>query len=588
MRDQTAAEPASPYPVCLRFFAQLKQRGVRDVVISPGSRSTPLAIAAHTAGLATTMQIDERVGSFHALGLAKANRRPVVLVCTSGTAGANYHPAVIEAHHAGVPLIVCTADRPSELRQWGAGQTIDQLHLFGSSVRWFFDMPVASEVDGRHGATAAIRAFEMATNGGGPVHLNWPFREPLEPPGALVAPKLGAPGPIHVRRSEPSRVLADLAEQYSDGLIVVGPEDLEASVRSEIISFGRRYGWPIVADPASGLRSHLSNADDDDGIVTTAELLFGSAGFEPSLPVCDVVVRVGLAPTSKAYRVWLEQHRPAHLVLVAPGADWGDPTASVTNVVSGPLAGCFAFTGPEEDDDDHQQRESVWSELWRHADVAAGVAAESFLSGDRGELGFINRLVSRLVEGGNATMTPVNLVVSNSMPIRELDFAMRVTTAPVRVFANRGANGIDGIAATAAGVAAGTAGEAAHTYVLLGDVATVHDLGGLAAIGRQGQSNITVVVIDNDAGAIFSMLPVAGVVEPDTFTRLFSTPHGTDIAAVGAALGFDVHVLSTEDIVDVTPSTAGRPRLIVVQSTVDAMTSGVAGLRRAVAAAFER
>lgn len=582
MRDQMGAESASPYPVCQQFFAQLRERGVRDVVISPGSRSTPLAIAAHTAGLATTMQIDERVGSFHALGLAKASRRPVVLVCTSGTAGANYHPAVIEAHHAGVPLIVCTADRPPELRQWGAGQTIDQLHLFGSSVRWFFDMPVASEVDGRHGAIAAIRAVEVATNAAGPVHLNWPFREPLDPTGALVAPKLGAPRPIPVPRSEPSRVLADLAEQYRDGLIVVGPADVEASVRSEIISFGRRYGWPIVADPASGLRAGLSGADDGAGIVTTAELLFGTDGFEPLLPVCDVVVRVGLAPTSKAYRVWLEQHRPAHLVLVAPGADWGDPTASVTDVVSGPLAGCFASACPEDD----QQRNSVWSELWRRSEVAAAAAADLFLAGDPGELGFVARLVSGFSGGSDGTTTPVNLVVSNSMPIRELDFAMRTTIAPIRVFANRGANGIDGIAATAAGVAAGTAGEAGHTYVLLGDVATVHDLGGLAAIGRQGQSNMTVVVIDNDAGAIFSMLPVAGAVDPDTFTRLFSTPHGTDIAAVGAALGFDTQVLGTEAIVDVAPPNTGRPRLIVVQSTVEAMTSGVAGLRRAVATAF--
>lgn len=556
------------YTACLRFFVELRALGVTDAVVSPGSRSTVLALSAVAAGLDVTVHHDERVAAFHALGVARQSRRPVVLVCTSGTAAANYHPAVIEAHHAGVPLIVCTSDRPPELRSWGAGQTVDQVKLFGTSTRWYHETPVADEIDERHATALALRAHDRSSVGAGPVHLNWPFREPLHPSWPLVAPdpRSSAPNPP---RSEPSPRLRELAADHERGLMVVGPADLADDVAAEVSAFADAAGWPIVADPASGLRAGPSSMGPI--VVSTAELLLGVPAFADAVGGPDVVVRIGLSPTSKAYRLWLAQHAPEHLVLVDPGADWSDPSGSVSEVVHGPVAGLFAgAVGP--------RRTSEWSQRWAAAEQRAAEAATDRLAADGGELGIVDRLVRALASQG-----PANLVVSNSMPIRDLDFVLRPTDAPIRVIANRGANGIDGVIATALGVASSSDDP---TYVLVGDVATVHDLGGLAAIPRLGVDRMTVVVIDNDAGGIFSILPVRTAIPDELFERLFSTPHGTDVARIGEAMGFDVGELGPGTAFEPSPHPTGRPRLLVARTTVDAMTEGVAALRGAVAAAF--
>ena len=557
------------YTACLRFFAELKALGVTDAVVSPGSRSTVLALSAMAADLRITVHHDERVAGFHALGAARSTRRPVVLICTSGTAAANYHPAVIESHHAGVPLIVCTSDRPPELRSWGAGQTVDQVKIFGSSTRWYHETPVGDDIDERHAGVLALRAHDHATVGAGPVHLNWPFREPLQPSGPLVAPepRLAPPVPAH---SAASAVLRGLATDHERGLVVVGPYDLPRDVADEIAAFAQAAGWPVVADPASGLRAGV--ASTAPVLVSTAELVLGVPDFTASIGAPDVVVRVGLSPTSKAYRMWLEAHPPARLVLVDPAADWSDPTDSVTEVVPGPIAGLFAGAPPES-------RTSEWTKRWAAAEHAAADVARNWAAADPGELGIVARLIEQMAASGQA----LNLVVSNSMPVRDLDFTLRPTPAPIRVLANRGANGIDGIIATALGVAS-TSDD--HTYVLLGDVATVHDLGGLAAVPRLGISSMTVVVIDNDAGGIFSILPVRQAIPEAAFDQLFSTPHGTDLPAIGRAMGFAVTAIAEDGRVDQADDADGRPRLIVVRTTVEAMTGGVAALRAAVADAF--
>lgn len=555
------------YTACLRFFAELRGLGVTDVVVSPGSRSTVLALSAAAVGLEITVHHDERVGAFHALGAARASRRPVVLVCTSGTAGANYHPAVIEAHHAGVPLIVCTSDRPPELRTWGAGQTVDQVKLFGSSVRWFHETPVGDDIADDHARALALRAYDRAVVAAGPVHLNWPFREPLQPTGPLEAPTptlavAAVPG------SSPSQRLLDLAAAHERGLLVVGPADLPASTAAEITSFAAAAGWPIVADPASGLRS--GGVLEPGPVITTAELFLGAADFVGTLEAPEVVVRVGLSPTSKAYRLWLEAHPPEQLILVEPVADWSDPTGSVTEVIHGPIDGLFASRPAE--------RASDWLRTWLDAEARTAAATAEFLASDPGELGLVNQLLRQLT----ASDVPANLVVSNSMPIRDVDFGLRPAAAPLRVIANRGANGIDGVVATALGVASQSDG---HTYVLIGDVATVHDLGGLAAVGRMDPS-ITVIVIDNDAGGIFSILPVRGAIDAETFDELFATPHGTDLAAVAEAMGFEVTVVDDGAPVVIPDAAGDRPNLMVVRTTVATMTDGVAGLRGAVAEAL--
>ena len=555
------------YTACLRYFAELRGLGVTDVVVSPGSRSTVLALSAAAAGLDITVHHDERVGAFHALGAARASRRPVVLVCTSGTAGANYHPAVIEAHHAGVPLVVCTSDRPPELRTWGAGQTVDQVALFGSSVRWFHETPVGDDITDDHARALALRSYDRAMVGAGPVHLNWPFREPLQPTAPLQAPDptltvAAAP------RSSPSPRLLELAAAHERGLVVVGPADLSGGTAREIATFAAAVGWPVIADPASGMRTGGCAAGGS--LVTTAELFLGAGDFAATLDAPEVVVRVGLSPTSKAYRLWLEVHPPQQLILVDPVADWSDPTGSVTEVIHGPVDGLFAVA-PNE-------RTSDWLRMWTDAEARTAAAATEFLASNSGEIGIVRRLLAQLA----ASDEPANLVVANSMPIRDVDFGLRPTAAPLRVIANRGANGIDGVIATALGVASQSEG---HTYVLIGDVATLHDLGGLAAVGRMGPS-ITVIVIDNDAGGIFSILPVRQAIAAETFDQLFSTPHGTDLPAVGEAMGFAVTVVGDGDPVALPPAAGDRPNLVVVRTTVAAMTDGVAGLRAAVAEAL--
>lgn len=557
------------YDFCLRFFGELRAAGVTDAVISPGSRSTPLALSARAVGMRVTVQLDERVAAFHALGQGRATGVASVLICTSGTAGANYLPAVIEANHSEVPMIVCTADRPPELRQWGAGQTIDQVHLYGTNVRWFHEVPVSGDVGSEHARSLALRAVSVAAHDRGPVHLNWPFREPLEPLAELQPPTTTLDPPVS-RVSEPSRQLHELAVRHSCGLLVVGPADLGPGPANEILEFALRHGWPVVADSASGLRSHGHGSRT--ALITTGELLFASDAFTASLPRCEIVVRVGPAPTSKAYRLWLERERPPTLVLVAPSVDWADPTGSVTHVVPGPLAGVFST----DDAPRAEPRRTEWTEQWEEAEAIAARAAAGVLdlaSPDPSELTWTASLVEHVAAEG-----PANLVVSNSMPVRDVDVAMR--KAPdLRVIANRGANGIDGVIATAAGVAQTTE---IPTWVLVGDIAAVHDLGGLAAVARLGLTNLTVFVIDNDEGGIFSFLPVAKVVDADAFTQLFATHHGTDITAVGAALGFDVFEPAVpEDLADLKPA-VDAPRLVLVRTTAARTLAHMAALKAAV------
>jgi len=534
-------------------------------MISPGSRSTPLSLSAHAAGLEIVVHIDERVAAFGALGHAKATGVPAVLIATSGTAGVNYQPAVVEAHHSGVPMIVCTADRPPELRMWGAGQTVQQNDMYGAATRWFHELPVASDVDETTARAVALRSVTVSVQEAGPVHLNWPFREPLTPNGPLVAPVPEALPPSRPQPSATSLVLSELAHAYERGLIVVGPCWLEPAARAEIEAFALHWGWPIVADPASGMRV------DTEAVVSTGEFLFATPTFVDAVGPADGVVRVGGAPTSKSYRLWIESHPVSRLVLVDPGVEWADPSGSVTDIVPGPVQGAFGAV-------EGHCRISDWWSQWRAAQTAAAAAVQGELAAGESEIALARQLVSWLDSG-----EPATLVVSNSMPIRDLDAAMAPVRPQLRVLANRGANGIDGVIATAAGAA--MARPSHRVVVLIGDVATVHDLGGLAAAARHQVKNLTVVVVDNNAGGIFSFLPVVSAIDPETFTELFATPHGTDLGAVARSLGYDVAVLdSVAEIASTFERLASDvPGFVCFKSTAQATTDAMSGLRAAVA-----
>ena len=524
------------------FFDELTRAGLRHVCICPGSRSAPLAIAAGGhEGLCSWSHVDERSAAFFALGLAKATREPVALVCTSGTAAANFHPAVVEAHHARVPLLVLTADRPPELRGWGAGQTIDQIGLYGSAVRWFVEAPLpeASDAGLRHARALACRAVASATGTpAGPAHLNLPFRDPLDPrrvqgdvasslperaaEGRGLLPYTSAARAESIPSPELTARLAERLRASERGVITCGPLDRPDAADS-IAGLAATLGWPLLAEPTSQLRrgpwvtgGHIVASSDlflrDDR--TTARL------------APDCVLRFGDTPTSKFLRLWLERHRPEDLVVVDPDGIWHDPSHLASAVIQvEPVALCDALRrrlGRHEGN-------PAWLRSVLDSEARAAGAVDAALAGDEGI--FEPRAVRELAA---ALPEDAILYVSNSMPVRDLDAFLPASPQPLRVLANRGANGIDGMVSSALGAGAGCPGS--PVVLLTGDLAFLHDAGGLLAARRHGLS-ATVVVFDNDGGGIFSFLPVARYGESVGFEEHFRTPPGLDLGAVATAYG---------------------------------------------------
>jgi 2-succinyl-5-enolpyruvyl-6-hydroxy-3-cyclohexene-1-carboxylate synthase len=534
--------------------------GVRFAAVAPGSRNTPLSLAlVREERLHVDIVIDERSAAFRALGFARASGEPALVCCTSGTAAANLHPAVIEADHACVPLIVCTADRPPELRDCGAGQTIDQTKLYADAVRWFHDPgpPIDAPEQWR---ALACRAVDNALGAPpGPVHLNLPFREPLVPTGApiVVAPGRadGAPwaratrGETRLADADAAR-LADLVRAHPRGIVVAGwgaHVDAETATR-----FAAAAGWPLLADPISQLRV--------PGAISTYEALLRVDSFAREHRP-DLVVRVGAPLTSKVAGAWADASVPH--VLFDPHRSWLDPQhATAEHVVADADAALGAVTkalGPAPD--------TAWLEAWCGTDARARVALDAVLDRcDEPIEGRIARDVAAAVPEGGA------LVVASSLPVRALEWCMSPRRG-MRVLANRGANGIDGFVSTAAGIARANPG--APTVALCGDLCFLHDTNGLLAL--DDDLDLTVVVVDNDGGGIFSYLPQHELPE---FEALFATPHGLDLVAVAQAHG--VPARRTTDLDALLSDVGPGVRVLVVP--VDRSTS-VAVHRRLWAAA---
>lgn len=542
------ADPAAVYAFTGQFFRSLREAGVEHVVISPGSRSTPLSITArHTQGLQSWIELDERAAAFFALGLAKASGRPAVLICTSGTAAANYLPAVVEAHYSRVPMIVATTDRPAELRDWGAGQTIEQVGLYGGYVRWAVELPVpeAGEDGLRYAGQLAGRAVDEALGvPSGAVHLNWPLREPLSPPVGELMELIGATGQsvrtprfVKARQSaspEEIRSLAALATTAARGVICAGPMDADPALRSAIASFASAAGWPVLADPASNLRADHAPGQspilDAGDIITRAPS--AASHWKP-----EVVVRIGDAPVSKAQRLWIEAAEPQEILWLDEGGQWGEPSHRATRVVRGGatslLAGAASdLHGAQDAGRVPTLRERAWCRGLEEANKAGRQALdESMNHAD----GFCGLTVAGLV----VRMAPAQaqLFSSNSMSIRLLDLAFADRRSPLRLFASRGASGIDGIPSTALGIAAA---EGTPTLLLTGDLAFLHDLSGLL-LTRRTKLPLTIVVLDDNGGGIFSMLPVAEQGCDVAFQELFHTPHDVDLERAAALYELDYH-----------------------------------------------
>ena len=533
------------YDVVAAFAARLASLGVTDAVISPGSRSTALALCLDARPeLRTWIQLDERSAGFFALGLGRATGRPAALVCTSGTAAANYLPAVVEASHAGIPMIVCTADRPPELRGWGSPQTIDQVGIYGTAVRWSMDLPVPEEASQEAAAGWAETAAELASGSDpGPVHLNWPLREPLEPSSVVTAPpavRVGETDEDGCR--EPSPELADLAEivaRHERGVVVAGPWPggglhRERRWAAETRRFAAWAGWPVIGEPISQIRGRSRGGRRTERpacVVATADHLLADEALAEALQP-DVAVLVGRTVTTKPVRLWLEHTRPAHVVLIDPEDRWEHAAFRLTEHVPAPveaLAPITAGAAPAGRD-----AAGGWLDTWAQLDAAARAA---IAAADEGAM--LSARTARVLLG--ALPSDAVLVATNSLPVRDLD-AFVCDTRSVVCCANRGAAGIDGTASTALGIAAADPSRTVALYT--GDLALLHDLGGLTAAARLGL-HLTAVCVDNDGGEIFSLLPVAGRVPADDFERLFRTPHGLDLCGLDGFGGIRARRVAT-------------------------------------------
>jgi 2-succinyl-5-enolpyruvyl-6-hydroxy-3-cyclohexene-1-carboxylate synthase len=578
----------------LTLVDELARAGVTDACLAPGSRSAPVALAlAEHPGIRVHVHLDERSAAFFALGAAKRSGRAVVALCTSGTAAANFHPAVLEADLARVPLLVLTADRPPELRGTGANQATDQLKLFGSAVRWFCEAGVPAEEPGagRYWRSLASRAWAEATGPpAGPVHLNLAFADPLVPPAVEGEARLagepmegragGAPWtatPAGVRSAAPSDVaeLAEAVRANPRGLLVAGwGADLDLAA---VDAFAAAAGWPVLADPLSGARRGTAAISTYDGLVRAPRF---AAAHRPSL-----VVRVGGAPTSKALTAWLDESIPQ--VLVDPSEGWADPARAASLRLIADASDLLAATaavltddgpGPEGGSGARPAQgassgarptpgtgvtpfgdpTSPWLREWLEAERLAREAIDGLL--DEWAEPFEGRVARDLVGWVPAGGT---LVVGSSMPVRDLDAFARPREG-LRFVANRGLSGIDGFVATTLGVAA--AGDE-PVVALCGDLTLLHDASSL--LGAAGRSRGAVlVVVDNDGGGIFSFLPQAQL-PGDLFEPLFGTPHGLDLTVLAAAARVPARVV--EKAADLVPALdaaldGGGTQLVVVRS----------------------
>jgi 2-succinyl-5-enolpyruvyl-6-hydroxy-3-cyclohexene-1-carboxylate synthase len=515
--------------------------GVTDAVVCAGSRSTPLALPLADR-LRVHVRLDERSGAFFALGLAMATGRPTVICVTSGTAAVELHPAVVEAHHAGVPLIVCTADRPPELHDTGAPQAIDQDGLFAAAVRWSSSPGVPAEGQEVTWRPLAVRAFEEAVhgpNGPGPVHLNLAFREPLignaEPLPARQGPR------VVVGDGRPHAAPSSLEPLRGRGMIIAGGPWSQRADPAGVAGLADTLGWPVLADPPSGSRS--------GGAIGAADAIVRT---EPPLPECIVVL--GTPWLSRALGTFVAHAADAgaRVIIVDPWRRWADPLRVATEFyqceVDRWLDAAIATAAPSD---------PQWIDSWRVREAKAQKAIAEVLGTDVSE-----PLVAREVHR-HAARTGATLVAAASMPIRDLEWYAEPGPTPPRVLANRGVNGIDGVVSTALGIAASGSGEGTHTVALMGDLTFLHDVSGLVNLP---EVPCTFVVLDNGGGGIFSFLPQATSVDPVRFEQLFGTPPTSDIGAVARGFGLPVlEIFELSQLESALATVAAHPQLLRVK-----------------------
>ncbi len=506
------------------FVDELVRCGLRHAVTCPGSRNAPLALTlAGRPELEAVSVLDERCAGFFALGMAKATGRPVAVTCTSGTAAANLHPAVIEAWEARVPLIVLTADRPPELREVGAGQSIDQVKLYGSAVNWFVEVGThepSRETAIHHRALACRAYWTAAGERPGPVHLNFPLREPLAPqPEPLdAADWAGRPDgrPWTELRQHTSAPHADDVQELAAriaaeprGAIVCGPT--AEDVAEPAARLAAACGWPLLAEPTSGVRC---GPHDRSHVVAHYDVLLRVEGFAAAHPP-GLLLRVGDMPTSKPLRTWAAE---APQVVLDPHAAWHEPTRRAELLLrsaAGPTLDALAAAVEVRS----AVADSAWLSGWRAADAVVPEALAE--APDAFEPKLLAALEPELPDGAIVWL-------SSSMPVRDVEACFPQSPKRLRFLANRGANGIDGVVSSAAGA---TLAAKTPAWLLTGELALLHDVGGLLA-ARRAEADLQVVCINNGGGAIFDFLPVAEHADPALYEEHIATPSRADLAAL--------------------------------------------------------
>lgn len=521
------------------FVSELEKSGLDSVCIAPGSRSTPLAIAFSEArGIRIHTHSDERSAAYFALGLARASRKPVALVCTSGTAAANFFPAIVEANYGEVPLLVLTADRPAELRESGANQTIDQLKLFGDHVRWFVDVS-PPEPGGnfskhlfRYLRSLAARAFETSLSPlPGAVHLNFQFRKPLEPidiptdrpswmDDSLLSTLKSAPAQLTFSRpqlfpaADQTDFLAQAISSSPHGLIVCGgrcPAPC-GEFPARLTELAAKLGYPILADALSGLRfgEHVNET-----------ILGGYDTFLPAFLRPQIILRFGDLPTSNALADYLDSFDNIPQIHISETKRWRDDRFRVTHSIwCDPLLLCKELLLKS-----NYQTDLNWLPAWTRLEHTVWDEVNTFQAQPDFEGGILPDVFDQLPAGNG-------LFIANSLPIRHFDQFARPSQKPVQVFANRGTSGIDGTLSSALGAAAHLPG----LVFVTGDLSFYHDMNGLLAFSRCG-IRATIVVINNNGGGIFQRLPISKF-EP-SFNELFAAPHGLTFEHAAKLYGID-------------------------------------------------
>jgi len=500
------------------IVSELIFTGVTDVVVSPGSRSTPMAmIMAEHPDLNVHIHVDERSAAFFALGIAKSLNKPVAILCTSGTAAANYFPAIVEARYARVPLIVLTADRPHELREVGAPQAIDQINLYGKHVKWFSEMalPEKSNEIIRYARTICARAVAIAKSApSGPVHLNFPFREPLVPKldDELFQLRERPNGYVKVHTGdltmaeEQFKEIAEKLSKTNRGIIVCG--NIVDDIFPEAVTrLAEKLNFPIIADPLSQLRSGQHSLEN---IIEAYDTFLRNDDAKAFLKP-DVILRFGAMPISKALTIFIKENGDVEQYVIDGGGGWRDPASLSTNMIF-----CNETLFCEKLETYTVEKSSAdFLTAWKRVNQLSKdtmISLSDITDLSEGKLFY--QLAEMLPEGAA-------LFVGNSMPIRDLDSFFLSNHKTIKVMANRGANGIDGTVSTALGAALNTS----SMYLVLGDLTFFHDLNGLIA-AKLYNININIILINNNGGGIFSFLPQSE--HPKNFEFLFGTPIGID------------------------------------------------------------